>query len=119
MDKLWSYILAGIIFLFLLYRILRARKKYGPIFRFRKRIKEESKKTLQQHKIELEKNPQYLSQAQEIIKKHQDGITSRELRQELGYLPQAKVNLLLSELEQQGHLEKVKKGPRLLLKWKD
>jgi len=49
-----SYYVAGLLFLFALYRIIKARRKYGPLKVFRKRIKEESKKTVEEHKQDLE-----------------------------------------------------------------
>ena len=91
-------------------RIIYARKKYGSLWAFRKRIKQESHKTLEQHKEELAKEPGYLDQALEIIKKHDGRITQKELRQEMMYLSEAKVSLIVTELEHKGKVEKIKKG---------
>lgn len=106
----WSWIVAGILFAILLARIIYARRKYGSLWLFRKRIKEESKKTLEQHKEELAQEPGYLENALEIIQKHDGRITQKELRKEMMYLSEAKVSLIVTELEHKGKVEKIKKG---------
>lgn len=106
----WSWTIAGLIFVLLLARIIYTRKKYGSLSLFRKKIKAESKKTIEQHKEELEKEPGYLEQALEIIKKHDGRINQKELRKEMTYLSEAKVSLIVTELEHQGKVEKIKKG---------
>ena len=106
----WSWIIAGIIFAILLGRIIYTRKKYGSLWLFRKRIKAESKKTLEQHKEELSQEPGYLDQALEIIKKHDGRINQKELRKEMMYLSEAKVSLIVTELEHKEKIEKIKKG---------
>lgn len=105
-----AWVIAGIIFIALLARIIYTRKKYGSLYLFRKKIKAESKKTLEQHKEELAQEPGYLDQALEIIKKHDGRITQKELRKEMMYLSEAKVSLLITELEHKGNVEKIKKG---------
>lgn len=107
---LWSWIVAGIIFAFLLGRIIYTRKKYGSLHLFRKKIKQESQKTVEQHKEELAQEPGHLDQALEIIKKHDGRINQKELRKEMMYLSEAKVSLIVTELEHKGKVEKVKKG---------
>lgn len=109
-SRLWAWIIAGVIFVILLSRIVYARKKYGSLRLFRKRVKAESKKTLEQHKEELAKEPGHLDQAIEIIKKHDGRINQKELRKEMLYLSEAKVSLIVTELEHKGLVEKVKKG---------
>jgi uncharacterized membrane protein len=106
----WSWMIAGIIFAALLGRIIYTRKKYGSLSLFRKKIKAESKKTVEQHKEELAQEPGYLEQALEIIKKHDGRINQKELRKEMTYLSEAKVSLIVTELEHQGKVEKIKKG---------
>ncbi|HLC70710.1 MAG TPA: hypothetical protein VJI32_01810, partial [Candidatus Nanoarchaeia archaeon] len=71
----WRYTLISLIVLFALYRIYRARKKYGSLPFFRRKIKAESHKTIEQHQEELAKEPGYLDNALEIIKRHQGRIT--------------------------------------------
>lgn len=105
-----SYLLAGIIFIYAFYRIIAARKKYGSLWKFRKRIKEEQNKSIEQHKEELAKEPGYLENALEIIKKHEGRITQKELRKEMLYLSEAKISLIVTELEHKGKVEKIKKG---------
>ena len=107
---LWSKVIAGIIFAALLGRIIYTRKKYGSLWLFRKKIKAESKKTLEQHKEELAQEPGSLDQALEIIKKHDGRISQKELRKEMMYLSEAKVSLIVTELEHKGKVEKIKKG---------
>ncbi len=108
--RLWSLIIAGIIFALRLARIIYTRKKYGSLWAFRKRIKKESHKTMEQHKEELAKEPGYVDQALEIIKKHDGRINQKELRKEMMYLSEAKVSLIVTELEHKGKIEKIKKG---------
>ena len=106
----WQYIVAAVILLLLGYRFYRARKKYGPLWKFRKRMKEEAAKTSEQHKEELAGEPGYIEKAVEIIKRHDGRITQKELRKEMLYLSEAKISLLLTELEHKGRIEKIKKG---------
>lgn len=108
--RLLSWIIVGVIFLALLSRIIYVRKKYGSLHLFRRRIKEESRKTIEQHKEELEKEPSYVEKALEIIKSHGGRITQKELRKELLYLSEAKVSLIVTELEHKELVEKIKKG---------
>ncbi len=107
---IWSWIIAGILFTVLLARIIYTRKKYGSLWVFRKKIKAESKKTLEQHREELAKEPGYLENALEIIQKHDGRITQKELRKEMMYLSEAKVSLIVTELEHKEKVEKIKKG---------
>ena len=106
----WQYIVTGLILLFLLYRFYRARKKYGSVWKFRRRVKEEAAKSIEQHKEELAKEPGYIEKALEIMKKHDGRITQKELRKEMLYLSEAKISLILTELEHKGKIEKIKKG---------
>lgn len=106
----WSYIIIGIIFLYAIYRIYQARKKYGSLHLFRKRIKQESQKTEEQIKQELSQEPDYLDKAFHIIQQHQGRITQKELRKEMLYLSEAKISLIVTELEHKQKVEKIKKG---------
>lgn len=108
--RLLSWIIAGVVFAALLGRIIYVRKKYGSLHLFRRRIKEESRKTIEQHKEDLEREPNYVEKALEIIKNHNGRITQKELRKELLYLSEAKVSLIVTELEYKGLIEKIKKG---------
>ncbi|HLD39631.1 MAG TPA: hypothetical protein VJB13_00660 [Candidatus Nanoarchaeia archaeon] len=107
---IWSWIIAGVIFVVLLARIIYTRKKYGSLRLFQKKVKAESRKTLEQHKEELAAEPGYLDQALEIIKKHDGRINQKELRREMMPLSEAKVSLIITELEHKGKVEKIKKG---------
>ncbi len=114
----WRYAIAGAIALFALYRIGRARKKYGPLRIFRKRVKEDAAKSVEQHKAELAQEPGHLDKAMEIIRKNDGRLTQKELRKEMLYLSEAKVSLIVTELEHKGLIEKVKKGRGNVLLWK-
>ena len=92
-----------IIFLILFARFFKLRKKYGSLRQFRAKVKEESAKM-------VENNPQYLEQALELIKNHDGRIHQKTLRQELLHLSEAKVSLIVSELEHKGLVERFKKG---------
>lgn len=109
-SRLWAYLLALLIVLIALYRYGKVRKKYGPLRVFRRRVKEEQQKTLEQHKEEIAREPGYLERTLETIKKHDGRITQRELRKEMLDLSEAKVSLILTELEHKGRIEKIKKG---------
>lgn len=106
----WQYAVALLIILWALWRYQKVRRRYGPLRLFRKKIKEESKKTIEQHKEELAKEPGSIDKALEIIKKHDGRISQKELRKEMLYLSEAKISLILTELEHKGKIEKVKKG---------
>jgi len=58
---------------------------------------------------EPEKLPEDLERAVEIIRKEGGRITQKELRRKLGY-SEAKVSLIIADLERRGIVEKVKKG---------
>lgn len=106
----WRYALAGVVIIFALWRFGKVRKKYGKLPAFRRKMKAESKKTIEQHKADLAKEPGYIDRALDIIKKHDGRITQKELRKEMLYLSEAKVSLIVTELEHRGKIEKVKKG---------
>ncbi len=113
LKQLWGYArypVAAIIILFLLYRFIKARRKYGPLGAFRRKAKEEQAKTLEQHKQDLLREPGHLENAMGIIRKHEGRITQKELRREMLPLSEAKVSLIVTELEHRGMVEKVKKG---------
>ncbi|HIJ11022.1 TPA: hypothetical protein HA278_03100 [Candidatus Woesearchaeota archaeon] len=109
-ERKWAYWVAGIVFLFTLFRIYRARKKYGPLKVFRKRVKAESMKSVEEHKKDLEQEPGHIEKALEIMRKHDGRISQKQLRKEMLYLSEAKVSLIVTELEHIGKVEKVKKG---------
>ena len=63
-----------------------------------------------QLKEELASEPSYLDETIEIIKKHGGRIYQKELRKELMHLSESKVSLILTELEHNDRIEKIKKG---------
>ncbi|RLI80260.1 hypothetical protein DRP05_01365 [Archaeoglobales archaeon] len=60
-------------------------------------------------KVELDELPEDLIEVVEIIKKKGGRITQKELRKKLGY-SEAKMSLIIADLERRGIVEKVKKG---------
>jgi len=106
----WSWVIGGLIAAYAIVRFYRARKKYGPLGVFRKRIKDDAKKSVEEHKAELAREPGYIEKTIEIINKHDGRISQKELRKELAYLSEAKVSLIITELEHKGKVEKIKKG---------
>jgi len=109
-PRYWAYVVAAIFVIFGIGRIVYYRKKYGSLSKFRKRMKSEQKKSLEEHKEDLAQEPGYLDEALEIIKKHDGRINQKELRKEMIFLSEAKISLILTELEHKGKVEKVKKG---------
>jgi uncharacterized membrane protein len=107
---LWRYILGGLIIIALFIRFLLMRKKFGSLSKFRKKHKIEQKKTVAEHKQEIAQEPGYLDRVLEIIKKHDGRINQKTLRKEMLDISEAKVSLILTELEHKGQIEKVKKG---------
>ena len=106
----WSHIVAGILFFFVIIRLYRARKKYGSLRVFRKKVRVEQKKTVEEHKKDLADEPGYLERTLKIIKKHGGRISQKQLRKEMLDLSEAKVSLIITELEHKGKIEKIKKG---------
>ncbi len=109
-PKTVSYVLVTIIVLLLFARVIYYRKKYGSLRLFRKRIKVEQQKTTEQLRAEIASEPTILDKTIEIIKKHDGRIHQTKLRCELNYLSEAKVSLIITELEHKGKIEKIKKG---------
>jgi uncharacterized membrane protein len=106
----WRYLIAGVLILYLLGRLVRMRKKYGRLKVFRKNFVKEKKKTVEEHKEEIASEPGYLDRVVEIIKKQDGRISQKQLRKEMLDLSEAKISLILTELEHKGQIEKVKKG---------
>ncbi len=106
----WPYYIFTLILILLLIRIIYARKKYGPLSVFRKKIKQEQQKTTEQIIKEIEAEPSILEKTKEILKKHDGRMYQTDLRKELNYLSEAKVSLIITELEHKNEVEKIKKG---------
>ncbi len=104
---LYSYLIALGIFLIAVGRIVLARRKYGKS-RVRKKKREEVKE--EKGAVEEETTSDDLDKALEIIKQHNGRITQKELRKEMIYLSEAKISLILTELEHKNQIEKIKKG---------
>jgi uncharacterized membrane protein len=109
-KRTWAYIMTGVIAIILIGRFVIARRKYGSLYKFRKKMKVEHKKTLQQHQEDIAQEPGYLEKVLEIIKKHNGRISQKQLRKELLHISEAKVSLILTELEHKNQIEKIKKG---------
>ncbi len=106
----WQYLVAALIVIVLLWRFWKARRRFGPLGKFRKKVKEEAGKTAEQHRAELAAEPGYLDKTIKTIKEHDGRLTQKELRREMLYLSEAKISLILTELEHKGMIERVKKG---------
>ncbi len=117
--SLWPYFAAALLFAAGIVRIIYYRKKYGSVSFFRKKIKQESEKSIEQARAELDSEPAYFDQALTIIRKNDGRITQKELRSEMNYLSEAKVSLIVAELEHRGKIEKIKKGRGNLIFLKD
>ena len=115
----WKLYVAIALFIFLFVRLIKARKRYGPLKIFRNKQKEEQKKSINEHKQDLEKEPQLTQKAIDIIKKHHGRINQKQLRKEMNYLSEAKVSLIVTQLEHEQKLEKIKKGRGNVLILKD
>ena len=107
---LWKYILGGLIAAWALIRFGKARVKYGSLGKFKKQIKQEQKKTVAEHKRDIANEPSYVEKAFEIIKKHDGRISQEQLRKEMLPLSEAKISLIVTELEHTNKVVKVKKG---------
>lgn len=106
----WRYLLVILILGVLGWRYARLRRKYGSLTRFRREMKVEHAKTIEQHKEEIVQEPGYLDEVLAIIQKHDGRITQKQLRGEMLHLSEAKISLILTELEHKQKIEKIKKG---------
>lgn len=131
----WRYGVAAVILIFAIWRIRVARKKYGPLpslFRWRKKRKaagekegaQKGEKAPTKEETMKEKggpkNLEHFSTSEtgstlpehvlSILRKHDGRMTQKELRKELLHLSEAKVSLLLTELEHKRKIEKIKRG---------
>src|SRR3989344_6520001 len=86
------------------------RRKYGSLPSLRRKMKAEHAKTLEQHKQEIAQEPGYLDEVLLTIQKHDGRISQKQLRNEMLHLSEAKISLILTELEHKGKIEKIKKG---------
>src|SRR3989344_190107 len=98
----WRYILAGVILLFLAARFAKIRKKHGSLKAFSKKVME--------NKEIRENDQEQLEEVLNIIKKHEGRIKQKTLRKELLHWSEAKISLIVTELEHKGKIEKIKKG---------
>jgi len=116
---LWKYIVGGLIAAWALIRFGKARVKYGSLGKFKKQIKAEQKKTVAEHKRDIANEPSYVEKAFEIIKKHDGRISQKQLRKEMLPLSEAKISLIVTELEHANKVVKVKKGRGNVILLKD
>ena len=107
-PRTWAYVIAGIITLFLLWRIVKAKQKYGPLPSIWKRKKKEEAFE-QKEKINA-LGTSSIADALNILCKHEGRMTQKDLRQEMMHLSEAKVSLIVTELEHTGKVEKIKRG---------
>jgi uncharacterized membrane protein len=91
----WSFLIITVIFALLLFRYYYYRKKYSDLSRLR---------------LEIKKDSTLLDKTIKIIKKNDGRITQKELRTELNHLSESKVSLIITELQSQGKVKKIKQG---------
>ena len=116
----WKYLVALAIILILMGRAVLAHRKYkgrkGLLGQKTKsvRVEREVENTEgagdKVEKKSEENEPGYLDEALAIIKKHDGRLSQKELRKEMRHLSEAKVSLILTELEHKGKIERIKKG---------
>jgi len=109
-NEWWRYALIILILSVLGWRFAKMRRKYGSLPSFRRKMKAEHAKTLEQHKQEIAQEPGYLDEVLLTIQKHDGRISQKQLRNEMLHLSEAKISLILTELEHKGKIEKIKKG---------
>ena len=103
----WIWILVFVILVGLIW-FNRKNKLLNKIFK--KNIKRNlEEKVIEEVKEELNE-PIYLNETIEIIKKYDGRISQKELRREMMHLSEAKISLILTELEHKGKIQKIKKG---------
>ena len=106
-NVVWIWILVFVILVGLIW-FNRKNKLLNKIFK--KNIKRNlEEKVIEEVKEELNE-PIYLNETIEIIKKYDGRISQKELRREMMHLSEAKISLILTELEHKGRIEKIKKG---------
>lgn len=98
----WRYLVAAAIVIFAFYRFGKVRKKHGSLRKFKQKVKET--------KNIPENDESQLKEVLEVIRKHEGRIKQKVLRKELLHLSEAKVSLIVTELEHIGKVEKIKKG---------
>ncbi|MDP3734520.1 MAG: hypothetical protein Q8R37_04790 [Nanoarchaeota archaeon] len=106
----WAYWVTAVVIILLLFRIFRARHKYGSLRKFRHEARKEQRKTIDEIKADIANEPGYTEKVLEIMATNDGRISQKELRKELLPLSEAKVSLIITELEHLGKIEKIKKG---------
>lgn len=107
-------VIAIIIIMVLLYLKLRAKTKKKSLTEVLK-TENKKKEIAPEEKEESELSESALEQHDatrvlEFIKNNAGRITQKELRKEMMHLSEAKISLILTELEHKGRIEKIKKG---------
>lgn len=109
----WIYGSFGIVILLLLLVIFLYKSKYSPLRRYVGRVEKKVEVTVDESIAQtIIPHPEsgYLREAITIIAKHDGRITQKELRQEMPQLSEAKISLIITELEHEGKLKKIKQG---------
>lgn len=114
-SRFWKYAFLGLIGLVVaagVYYFLAGKKKTEPKKILAEMPKQAGEPEQNQAKPLPEERPEpgYLERALEIIRKHDGRIYQTELRKEMMDLSEAKVSLILTELEHKGKIEKLKRG---------
>jgi uncharacterized membrane protein len=107
---LYSYLIALGILLIAIGRIILAKRRYKKTGKKEEVVDKSEEKETGEEDIKKESEQGDLDKAIELIKQHDGRITQKELRKEMIYLSEAKISLILTELEHKGEIEKIKKG---------
>ena len=109
---IWPYVLIVVIILLLIILYYWKKGKKRKKIKERKKLKKETKPgEKKEEKIETPKEilPADLNQVIKIIKKEGGRATQKEVRQQIP-LSEAKISLMIAELEHDGKIKKIKKG---------
>ncbi len=106
----WRYVLVIVVLALLSLRYIKMHRKYGSLRQFRKKMIVERAKTVEEHKQDLAQEPGYLEEVLALIKKNDGRVTQKQIRKEMLHLSEAKISLIITELEHKGVVEKIKKG---------
>ncbi len=108
-NRLLLYLGTGIVILIIII-IGRRWDSLAAWLRRRQHKEELIVQTLREEKKELPDETNAREQALDILKKHDGRMTQKELRKEMLPLSEAKVSLVVTELEHNNIIEKIKKG---------
>ncbi len=105
-----GFILVGIIFLIVFVKLRQIRKeKPREVIREVPKIEVIKEVVKEVREVKTEKLPEDLEKALDIIKRNSGRTTQKEIRKEMN-LSEAKISLMMDDLESRGLIKKIKKG---------